>query len=266
MIRLYIAIASFLAFHGLQAQELSEKEIKKHNEKVTKSREKGKNLQSLDTLFASGKPYCIMKPVKKVGFAWGEYSIRPLRINEEVMYLNLIGEGPAGSTTYFWDLSFLEHGKKIRFAQEEDMEDLIVKYDLLNDSALNISGMNKLLLVKGESPINASGIKPKTTNAPTLTERNRNGMIMVMGNKILQSNVHIGNISSETVTEKGSMFKQMTITFTDGNLVAVAKNGGITDHNWNLTTAKDNETHSIRSSLGKDDNDVIKYLIDNLYL
>lgn len=267
MMKFILLLLMFAYLPVVTSQALSEKDQKKHIEKVTKSRLKAKNILSLDTLFASGNPYCIMKGVTKSILGYSEYSVRPLKKGTEVIYLSMVGEGTAGNMTYFWDLSFLEHGKKIRFSQGTDLENLLVDYQLLNDSSLNIAGMNKLLLVKGEPPVNvdivASVVKAVTSN---VVNRNRDAAVMISGNKIMQGGTHIGNIEERSVAEAGNVFSKLTISLPTGELVATAKNGGVASYDWTIITAKDNKTNLVNSSIGKDKQDVVQLLVNLLYL
>jgi hypothetical protein len=57
-----------------------------------------------------------------------------------------------------------------------------------------------------------------------------------------------------------------TINLPSGEVIATAKNSGATDHVWLIVTAKDNNSNTINSSLGNDEKDIVKYLVDQLYL
>lgn len=244
----------------------TEKELKKHAEKVQKSRDKGKNIRSLDTLFASGTPYCLMIGTRK-GIAGipSAYSVRPLKSpNEEEIFLTMESEGTGSAAVWFWDMVFINPGQKIRFKNGElDLENTIVDYDLFNDSALNIKGMTKLVLLKGPPGVNVPQAQAQKSG---MVDRNRSGMIQIFGEKIQQVGVHIGNISKSTVASDGNIITQITISFITGEIVAVAKNHGVTDHEWSVVTMKNNESHDISSSLGKDEQDIVKYLVESLYL
>ncbi len=146
-----LAILSFTT--SVLAQEVSEKEKKKHAEKVKKSREKGKNIRSMDTLFASGVPYCLMIGMKKTLGVYGAFSVRPLKKPDtEEIYLETSSVGQGTNAVWFWDMVFVIQGQQIRFKSGElDLENTIVDYNLMNDTGLNVVGMNKLVLLKGRS-------------------------------------------------------------------------------------------------------------------
>lgn len=242
----------------------TDKELAKHASKVAKSLEKSKNLVSLDTLFASGKPYCIMKGSKKILGGYGAYSVRPLGApDSEEIYLEMEAEGVGSSAVWYWNMVFVNHGQSIRFRNGTlDLENTIVEYNLLNETGINYAGMNKLVLLKGDK----RGTQPAPVQGGRMVERNRSGMVQVFGNRIQQSGVVIGSISKEVKAEGGSVVTHYTIRLPNGELVATAKNNGATDHRWQLITAKDNNSHEVSSGIGQDEKDLVQYLVDQLYL
>ncbi len=258
-----ILILSAFLINQASAQEPSAKDLEKHKEKVLKSKEKSKNIVSLDTLFASGKPYCIMKGSKKFLGSYSAYSLRAINNPEfEEIYLESETVGTGSAAVYFWNMLFVNQGQKIRFQKGTlDLENTIVEYDLFNQGGLNIAGMNKLVLLKGGSNTTA-----QTTQKKELVNRNRNGMVQVFGENIQQSGVQIGMIKKENKAENGAVITYYTITLPNGELIATAKNSGISDYNWQLTVAKDNSQHTVNSSIGVSETDIAKFLVDRLYL
>lgn len=262
--RYFIFILTLTFQIALHAQEPTEKELKKHAEKVAKSKEKSKNLVSLDTLFASGKPYCIMKGLKKFLGAYGAFSIRPLGNPEsEEIYIESEREGTGSTSVLYWNMVFVNHGQKIRFKSGDlDIENSIVEYDLFSETGLNVAGMNKLVLLKG----GATSTQPSTVKNDKLVDRNRNGMVQVFGASIKQSGVLIGTIKKEDKAEAGEVITYYTISLPNGELIATAKNTGIADYNWQIVVAKDNTSHTVSSSIGNSEADIAKYLVEHLYL
>lgn len=247
----------------------SAKDLEKHREKVQKSLEKGKNIRSLDTLFASGKPYCIMKGLKKGIGGPIEYTIRPLkRPDREEVYMLMSAEGTGASAIWYWDMVFVNLGQKIRFQNGTlDPENTLVEYELFNDSGLNAAGVNKLVLLKGgQQGAGAVPAPAAAGNGPELVQRNRGGMIQVFGERINQGGVHVGNITSVTSAVNGGIITRYTITTPAGALVATAQNNGATDHNWTIVTAKDNRSQQVNSTLAHDAVDIARYLVEALYL
>jgi hypothetical protein len=261
--RLFLLAILILSTTQSYAQA-SSKELEKHKERVAKSRDKSKNLVSLDTLFASGKPYCIMIGSKKILGGYGAYSIRPLGNPEnEVIYLELEVEGAGSTAIWFWNMIFVNQGQKIRFRNGTmDLENTIVDYNLLNETGINIPSMNKLVILKGDKPLT----QPAPVQSNRLVERNRNGMIQIFGTSIQQSGVQIGIITKEIKAESGGVITHYTISLPSGEIIATAKNSGATDHVWQIVMAKDNSNNTISSSLGNDERDIVKYLVEQLYL
>lgn len=249
---------------SLKAQEPTEKELKKHQELVKKSLEKSRNIVSLDTLFASGKPYCIMKGMKKFLGSYGAYSLRPIGNPDlEEIYLESETEGTGSSAVYYWNMVFVNHAQKIRFQKGSlDLENTIVEYDLFNNTSLNIPGMNKLVLLKG----GVVGTQPAATNKDNLVKRDRTGMVQIIGESIKQSGAVIGTIKKVDKAENGEIITYYTISLPNGELVGTAKNGGVANYDWQIITAKDNQTHSVNSKIGQCETDIVKYLIEHLYI
>lgn len=260
----HIFLFIFIALMTSAVAQHSEKELAKHADKVAKSRDKGKNLVSLDTLFASGKPYCIMKGTRKILGGYGAYSVRPLGApDQEEIYMEMEAEGVGSSAVWYWDMVFVNHGQKIRFRNGTlDLENTIVDYNLFTETGINQAGMNKLVLLKGDK----TGTQPAPVQSGKTVERNRSGMVQIFGNRIQQSGVLIGTLSKEVKAENGGVITHISIRLPNGDLVATARNNGATDHTWNLVTARDNETHYVNSSIGQDEKDLVQLLVDQLYL
>ncbi len=248
---------------SLSAQERTPKELEKHAEKVKKSKDKSKNLVSLDTLFASGKPYCLMIGSKKILGSFGAYSVRPLgNPNSEEIYIESEVVGSGSTAIHYWNILFINQAQKIKCKISEiDLENTIVDYDLFNNTGLNVANVTKLVLLKGGSSAPAT-----TTDKSKLVDRNRNGAVNVVGESINQSGTLIGNIKKETKAENGAVITHYTITLPNGELIATAKNTGIGDYNWQIIVAKDNTSHTVNSSIGKSEEDIAKYLVEHLYL
>ncbi len=260
-----LLIFTILCLFLIQANaQPSDKELAKHAEKVAKSKDKSKNLVSLDTLFASGKPYCLMIGSKKILGGFGAYSVRPLGMPEhESIYLEMECEGSGSTAIWYWNMIFVDQGQKIRFRNGTmDLENTIVDYNLLSETGINISGMNKLVLLKGDKPMT----QPAPVQSNRLVDRNRNGIIQIFGNSIQQSGVQIGTITKEVKAESGGVITHYTINLPSGEVIATAKNSGATDHVWQIVMAKDNTNSTISSSLGNDEKDIVKYLVEQLYL
>lgn len=260
----HLILLTLLFPFALSAQERTAKELEKHAEKVKKSKDKTKNLVSLDTLFASGKPYCLMIGSKKILGGYGAYSVRPLgNPNTEEIYIELEMVGSGSTAAHYWNIIFVNQAQKIRCKNTEiDLENTIVDYDLFNNTGLNITNVTKLVLLKGGS----SSAPVATADKNKLVDRNRNGLVNVVGTSINQSGTLIGNIKKEDKAENGAVITHYTITLPNGELIATAKNTGIGDYNWQIIVAKDNTSHTVNSSIGKSEEDIAKYLVEHLYL
>lgn len=263
-----LLLSAVFGFIGLYSQA-SDKELEKHIKAVEKSRLKKKALASLDTFFYAGEPQSIHKTIEKGLFGMViSYSLHALETQEELVLVNFLNIGDSKTAVYVHDLVFPAQGIKLRLENNQDPLELMGKYAILEPTQVNTQNLNKMLLILGKPTINLSTSQTPatTTNKAPLVERNRNGMVQILGSKILQGGVEIGSINKENLARDGKIITHIQINYTNGQVAAVAKNQGITNHDWNITTAHDNKTHTLSSSIGKDEEDIVKTLISLLYL
>ncbi len=246
--------------------QVDEKDIQKHAKRVAKSAEKHNGVESLDTFFYDGKPiskYIVKKRMMGTAMLFEFLSFTK---NETLISGEYIVEGEGSATQYFRDLNFLGINKKIRLGQVIDIFDLLGDYAVMNDSALNVSNVERLFLEKSAPAVIVGAKPPVPVISPALADRNRSGIIMILEKNVRQSNVDIGTIAESTETVNGKMKKIYTVYYVDGTICAISKNENITGHDWSIVTQKDNRTTAIYSKIGQDSNDIIKWLVDNLYL
>jgi hypothetical protein len=236
-----------------------------HNEKVSKSKKSGKGASSRDTLYCSGKPYAIAK--EESHNLMGQttvYSFRAFKQSNEAFRTTLESVSSGANAVYYWVWTMGD----IRFEteQKENPVDMVCYHYLFTDSLLNKKNFNTMKQTKGKAISGYNGAPaPKPKNEEE-TNRNRNDKLVFSGRDIRQSSVLIGHIESATITSGGVIYTTYTIYNKGGNLVATAKNHGVTDHEWEIVTANDNRTHKVSSSIMHDQEDVVKLLVDNLYL
>jgi hypothetical protein len=252
---------------GLFAQA-TDKELDKHYKAVEKSRAKKKGIASLDTFFYAGEPQSLHKTLEKGLFGMVlSYSLHALETDQELVLVNFNNIGDSKTAEYVHDVIFPAQGVKLRLENSQNPLDLLGKYAVLEPTQINTQNLNKMLLVLGQPTINLSNPQAtQPTNKAQLVERNRNGMIQIIGNRILQGGVEIGTLSKENQAGDGKIITHIQIKHANGQLAAVAKNQGVTSHEWTLTTASDNKVHTLNSSIGKDEEDIVKTLISLLYL
>jgi hypothetical protein len=267
----FIILISLILFstNRIAAQQ-SEKELNKHFKAVSKSREKMKALVSLDTFFYAGNPQAIRQVVAKGLFGVVlEYKLLSFENKEEMVDVIYTNIGTAQQAEWVHDVIIPSHQVKLRLKADIDPLEALGKNKVLTSEGISIEGLNKLLLVLGEPTLNTARPSQGSTTMPSanqMVERNRNGMIQVVGSVIKQGGIDIGTIQSVSESREGKIVKTLSIYFLNGALCATAKTEGVTSHDWQLVTAKDSKQQQIAASIGNDEVSIIRFLVDNLYL
>jgi hypothetical protein len=268
MKKLFGLLIGTIAVCALQAQKApSPKDLQKHQNRVNNSLRRGTVLLSLDTIFKSGAPYCLCKPIGRGILGVSQYSISPL-IGQEEIHVQLVSEGTGSAAVHYWDMSFLKRGQKLRIPRSESFSRLVVDYGLFTENAINLEAVDRLFLIKMPPSIIAPGA---AINGPGVAvdqrvNRNQSANIHISGQQIRQGGVVIGTILQETINTPGDMHHRITVRYTNGNVVAVARNGGIADHEWFITIMADNRQFSVSSSAGRGTLDVATKLVELQYL
>ena len=267
MKRLFILVTVFLSFYALSAQEVSEKDLEKHAKAIEKSAKKHNGTESLDTFFYDGKPVSLFIVTKRFLGNNVNFEFRSFKEGKTLIIGELITIGTGAEAKYYNDLAFIEHNHKLRLSNFEKYLDLLGQYNVINDSAVDIENLNKLLLMKGAPTVQTNAAANSQQNFDTKkATRNSNGMVMVIGENIKQGGSNIGTVKTESRATEGTIVYTITVRFTDGTICATATANGIGNYNYLITTAKDNKQRSISSSIGQGEKDVSKWLVDNLYL
>lgn len=246
-----------------------EKELRKHAEKIEKSRTKKSVEVSLDTLFYEGLPYCIFEEGKKVLGNALNITVKDLEGTERMWCKFATGqELNRPDITSAYEITFVATGNKALYSNVigNSLEKEIVKHNLFANGTFNAASENRFISYNPyKTGFMSQPVAPNNAATPPQVQRNRNAMIMIMGEEIKQDNKTIGRIKKSTSTNGGKMFQVAEIYSPDGILIARAETAHM-QHNWLIVTAKDNKTHQINSSIGKDDSDLADYLIKQLYL
>lgn len=261
-----LSIFIFLALIQLQSfAQVDAKEMARHQKKVAKSADKKTGVASLDTFFYNGQPVCFYTANKSFMGNDTDFEFRSFSDNKKLIIGEMISEGTGENTIYYYDIVFLEASKKLRIKLSEKILDMLGKYEVVNDSEVNIANLNLLLLAKGEPTVNTTKTYRSNTSNNALVERNRNGLIIIGGEQISQGGVPIGKIVSSTINNNG-LKTVYTISFLNDVLCATVINEAIMGHNWTIVTSKNNISSILNSSFGNDEKDIIQWLVANLYL
>lgn len=255
---------------GLNAQTKSEKIMKKHLEKVAKSKEKGTVILSLDTIFKSGIPYAILKD-KKQFFRVVEYNLFALN-GTELAYIPL--ECVEKTSDCYYTFVFLDSGKKGEIKPDFtfDIEKVIVENNLVNDTTLNAKAVDIFVLKhpqklalqtqnNNNSANNTDGIRYE------MIERDRDAMIQVFGERIEQGFKKIGTVKKSTWSADGKFGDLLSFYLPNGIKIAEAKQEDVTSDKYRIVTLKDNRFHYIDiDNIAATIQEIAKLLVDKYYL
>ncbi len=243
------------------------KEAKKHKEKIEKSFKKQSAEVSLDTLFYKGLPYCIYKVTDKSFLGPSEMTVYSLKTNTECFKIAMIAEGEGTNTKYFWKWIVTLPNNNTNFVtpQSKMPHDLVAKYNILNDSTINETGVKNLVNMEAvDKTVKVVIVQP--SNKPLIIERDRTATIFVIHETIKQDNKIIGTIKQANKTSNGKMTEFYMVYNSNNVLIATAENEEFMGHHWHVVTAINQRTWHLNSSTNEDKNDIVKYLIEGLYL
>lgn len=259
------AILFFIVCLSSFAQH-SEKELVKHQKQIEKSLSKHKPVISLDTLFNEGKPYCVFIEEQKMLGSLLRATVKDFN-GSEIIWI-LYKEPTQGQTNGNYEFTFVASKQKAMVAVDlvNTVDKVIVSYNLFVDGVFDAKAEDKFIQMHPMPKENNITIKINNDNSPKLVERNRNGMVMIMGKDIKQSNVIIGYFTKESTAANGTIINEINIFLPDGQKVARATSSGATSHDWEIATIKDNKLHHVTGSLGHDEESIVKYLIPLMYL
>jgi len=280
-----LLLLAILACCFASGQEVSDRKMKSHLKEVAKSKEKGSVIWDLDTVYRSGVPYCIIIE-KSHGLLPSDYSVKNLDGMEliAVKYNSVRDPNPnphfPGTVTtspnisyytyYFTDtrnMAEIAYGKKVyKTVAEENLIDgdhvnsnEEAKFITMNGMKFSGDDKNQNIQVTQQSSNNNNSY----TN---LVERDRNKTITIVNNQVNQDFKVVGSVQLTQEGDNGKIVKTYSVFLPDGTKIAEGKCYGITAHNWNVITLKDNQSRTVNSSFNNDAIDIVKWLINAYYL
>lgn len=267
------------------SQQVSEKEMQKHMKEVEKSKEKGSVIWDLDTVYAGGVPYCIIKERPSPGALFKhDYSVQSLA-GVELIYVkyNIYNVpangtvnpyGPANSAVAYYSYYFNDTHQTAELPTNRVFK-MVYENQLISGNQINSDAEAKFVTLNGTkySQALAAQTTPPPVVAPApsnsanfVVKRNRMAGIFITNGSINQDNVVVGTVTLNQVAENGDITKTMTFFLPNGVQVAQATCIGINNHTWRVVTTKDNRFDNVISSFNNDDMDITKYLINGYYL
>lgn len=257
-----------------------DKEQKKHQEAIAKSLEKKIGVLSKDTIFYLGKPYCILIVESKMLGNILRATGKDLNGKDVFWVSSKSGSEVPGaqSNSFFNDITFVESNARALYSPNSITTSLvkdIVNFNLFTDGKPNPLGEQRFV-AEFRGPL---GFYPGTTtviinnggnssvtvsgNASTMDQsrRNRNALVFVMGNQIKQDNVLVGTFQKAQAARNGTIEMEYVFFLPNGAAVAKAIASGATSHNYTIQILQSGAMHTVNSTLGHDDEDLAKFLV-----
>ena len=147
----------------------------------------------------------------------------------------------------------------------------VAKKGLIKDGKTDTAAIKRFVMVIGNKFTDRQN-NPKTVliinsnSSHKLIDRNKQGMVMIMGQDIMQSNVKIGYFIKKSEAIQGSIQWVTSFYLPDGTFIGEAIAPDLQPKTVDLITKKDNQWHTVETSFGNDTRDIADYLIRNLYL
>lgn len=254
------------------SQTPTDKQIKRHREKVAQSKTEGTVIRSLDTIYNSGIPYAVLKSKDMFNTGYNLFSLNGTELIE------IRWECTEDKEDCYYIFVFLQSGKRAEVGNFFGLrvEKLIVENNLVNDSAINAEGETKFLTKyppelsnKTKQPeVNTNtGGAGTVANPYETVERNRLSTIQVFGSEIKQDFKVIGTYSKKSASGQGKILNVIAIYLPNGTKIAEATQEDTNSKSYRIVTMKDNKTHSVTVKyFGQEVEDIAKYLSDNYYL
>ncbi len=182
--------------------------------------------------------------------------------NVETPYVHITFLGSGNQASMEYGIGF-----KKQFAKE------VVKCNLFENGKYNAGGEKKFTILnpfKGNQNNNNTNVNVNVNtggNGYNLVQRNRSGMIQVIGDDVMQDNETIGSVEEDSGFNGGKQVKTYTFALPDGTQVAVATVEGINTKTATVVTAKDNRTYTVPiTSNYSVEKEIAKFLIGKMYL
>jgi hypothetical protein len=266
-------VCLFILFSAsLFAQEFSKSDLRRHRQKVSKSREKGTVEYSLDTIFKAGVPYCLFKTVNEDM----EFSIQSFDQKEHVhVKMDCI---PTTSDTSkrdcFWVFTFLGSGKsaELYYAKVSDLPEYIVENNLIVNNTVNPDGETKMLILfpQRKSTIAAPNSQMTVVMADAdkyvLVERDRTAEVFFYGDRIQQDSIEIGYYTEDKWEEEGKIIVTLSFYLPSGLKVADVTFDQAAKANLVILTMKDYKTYHVDVNPDIQMQHICKFLIQRFYL
>ena len=217
-----------------------------------------------DMAYVDVEPYELVQEHKELLIS--DYELKTLD-GSSFLYAKFI-PAPQGQVSHF-ELTFLQSGQKAQLRTSLGFLKMLVKYlyrhKVIKDGALNPEGERQFVMIypKKTSPVASAGSSGSGYN---MVERNRTGMVMVIGTKIRQNQVEVGYLKQEMGFSGAKQIKTVTFYLANGTKAAEAVLEGINPDYARIHTFKDSKTRTIGINTFSPSEEIAEYLISNYYL
>jgi hypothetical protein len=277
-VKAFFLLLAFLTSAFASAQWYPDKEASAHMKAVQESKEKKSVLWDMDTVYASGVPYCIIVEMSNGFLQPHNYSVRSLQ-NQELIYVTYQiyytesypdwfqvtkHQGVTTdeySTIEYYTWSFADN-QKVESPADKKVYKMVVENNLIQGNDLNDEEETKFIALNA---ITFSQDREGTDLSRLLNTKRTSG-ISIAGDSVMQDKVLIGKVKIVQGNEYGAAIRIMMIYLPDGTMIAEGKSYGSNSVKWMLVTKKDNQMRIITVSANDGILDVVKYLINGNYL
>lgn len=195
----------------------------------------------------------------EIAVAKGDESIPKVNQNDPAyLRITFLGDNKFGHMT-----EAIPVGKRLAKA--------FVESEVIKDNALNPSGEARFLALYPPRA-NATVILVSSTNVTagpdyTTVDRNRYGMVQVIGGEVTQSSTKIGTCTTTSGAANGSTYTTISFYLPNGVKCAEATITGAASHTCTIVTMKDMAQHTIDiSNLAAKEKEIAEWLAKNYYL
>jgi hypothetical protein len=247
----------------------------KRSDVIKKSLEKKKGILMGDTIYYLGQANCLFIVEKKFLGSTIQATCKALN-GKEAFWLNFQTNDylPANDPNHrYYEIVFVGSNAKIHYrgTQNALIKD-IAKYNLFVNGIFNPESERKFCTMTNSTSISTgtvvynNNVNMNSNNPYGKTERNRNGMIDIQSNQIIQDFKTIGSFNQSKQALNGTIQNEITFYLPNGTMIARCTAYGATSHDFTVITTLDNRSMQINTGMITEAQDLARYLVNNGYM
>jgi len=253
----------------------NEEDNAKRSDVIKKSLDKKKGILMGDTIYYLGQANCLYIVEKKFLGSTLQATCKALN-GKEAFWLNAKSNDylPANDPNRrYYEIVFVGTNAQIHYrgTQNALIKD-IAKYNLFVNGVFNPESERKFCTMTNSTSINTgavvynNNVQMNNNNPYGKTERNRNGMIDVQSNQIIQDFKTIGSFNQSKQALNGTIQNEITFYLPNGTMIARCTAYGATSHDFTVITTLDNRSMQINTGMITEAQDLARYLVNNGYM